>query len=446
MNVVLILVSIISLSAVLCIVLAITGSSKKKPKAQKFKGDSAAIKAYSKKLLHDPFNVEALIGLGKIYFNAGAYDKAFPLYQKLFAMTKTNLNINQMQVAQAYGVSAYKIQKFDCAKEAFKKVVVLDPRNYNGNYYLGKLFFDSGDYDNAVKFLKNATIADAESSAACEALGFALFETKRFHEALPYIRRAIDAKPQDKKLLFYFASALEQCTMDDKALKVFMHLRSDMEYGPQSCLFCGRLHDKMGQFELAMQDYGIALKIEGVKPDLKVEILYNLAQDYIRSHSISDALHYLQAIMSINPQYKDVPRLVATYGELSQNNNLQAYLMSGPSDFVVLCKKIVMGYYKNAYVKIVSVEVSSSNVDIQCSVETTRWTSNELFRFFRTSSVVGQLLVVDCYNKVKDSKFDKGYCVAAGTFSEESKKFVDGRPIDLFGKNELLKVLKRIKL
>lgn len=446
---ILILISVISLSIVLIIVLALMSGKKgssRSSKKTKFAGGTQAVKTYSKRLMHDPLNVEALEGLGRIYFQAEAFDKALPCYQKLFALMKTKYEIDQKKTAIAYGTCAYKMQKFDDAKVAFQKVIVLEQLNYTANYFLGRMNFDEKEYDKAIPFLKRAFQADAESGAACEALGYALFETKRYHESLSFIRRAIDKKPGDKKLLFYFACALEESTMDDKALKVFTHLRTDLEYGPVSCLYCGKLHDKMGQFEVAIQDYDIALKSETIKPETKVEVLYNMAQDYIRGHNVAKALTYLQQIMLINPQFKDTARLVSSYSELNSNNNLQAYLMSGPSDFVVLCKKIVTGYFKNAYVKIQSVEVSSANVDVLCTVETIRWTSTEFFRFFRTTSIVGQLLVVDCFNKVKDSKYDKGYCVTAGTFSEESKKFVDGRPIDLVDKEDLIKVLKRIKL
>lgn len=449
MNPILILVSIISLSIVLVIVLALMSgkrSSSKSSKNHKNLTGTQAVKTYSKRLLHDPLNVEALEGLGKVYFQAQAFDKALPCYQKLFALMKTKYEIDQKKTALAYGTCAYKMQKFDDARVAFQKVITLEQLNYTANYLIGKMHFESKDYEKAIPFLKRAFQADAESGATCEALGYALFETKRYHECLSFLRRAIDKKPGDKKLLFYFACALEESSMDDKALKIFLHIRTDPEYGPMSCLYCGKLHDKMGQYEVAVQDYDIALKIETIKSEVKVEILYNIAQDYIRGHNIAKALSYLQQIMLINSQFKDTARLVASYSELNSNNNLQAYLMSGPSDFVVLCKKIVTGYYKNAYVKIQSVEVSGANVDVTCTVETIRWTSTEFFRFFRTTSIVGQLLVVDCFNKVKDSKFDKGYCICAGTFSEESKKFVDGRPIDLVDKTELIKILKKIKL
>lgn len=449
MNVVLILVSVISLSIVFVIILALTSGSRGGPKEKKLsvpKNNAAAVKLYSKRLMHDPLNAEALEGLGEVYYAANMYDKACPLYQKLFALMKTNLSLDQKKIASRYGLCAYNCEKFDEARVAFQKIIVLDQMDFYANYYLGSMYYTDKDYDKAVNFLKRAVATDNTAANAVETLGYALFDAKRFRESLPYIRRAIDQKPQDKKLLYYFACGLEEASMDDKAIKVFLHLRSDPEFGPPSCLFCGKLHDKTGQFQLAIQDYEIALKSELIKPETKVEVLYNIAQDYIRAHNISKALGYLQQIMLINPQYKDTARLVATYGELNQNNNLQLYLMSAPSDFVELCKKIVTNFYKNCYVKVVAVEVSSANVDVQCSVETTRWTSTEFFRFFRTASMVGQLLVVDCYNKVKDSKFDKGYCVSAGSFSEESKKFIDGRPIDLIDKAELIKVLKRIKL
>ena len=46
---------------------------------------------------------------------------------------------------------------------------------------------------------------------------------------------------------------------------------------------------------------------------------------------------------------------------------------------------------------------------------------------------------------MRDIKCDKGICISAGIFTEEAKKYVEGRPIDLIEKAKLVSVLKKIE-
>ena len=120
--------------------------------------------------------------------------------------------------------------------------------------------------------------------------------------------------------------------------------------------------------------------------------------------------------------------------------------MSGSSDFVALCRKFVSAYYHDAFVKIEDIAVNSDSVDVLCSVETSRWEDNELFRFFRSTGAVGELYVRDFHSKMRDTKVDRGFCLTAGTYSAEAQKYVEGRPIDLIEKQKLIAVLKKIDM
>jgi hypothetical protein len=57
---------------------------------------------------------------------------------------------------------------------------------------------------------------------------------------------------------------------------------------------------------------------------------------------------------------------------------------------------------------------------------------------------VGELSVRDFHARVKDLKAGKGYCITAGVFSEEAKRFVEARLIDLIEKQALMQTLNSI--
>ncbi|MBP5792568.1 MAG: restriction endonuclease, partial [Spirochaetaceae bacterium] len=129
-----------------------------------------------------------------------------------------------------------------------------------------------------------------------------------------------------------------------------------------------------------------------------------------------------------------------------QNKNLQTYLIANQSDFILLCKQIVSSYFEKSISRILDITPSNDNTEILAEIDTSKWTDVVLFRFHRTSSIVGELYVRDFHEKIRDTKAGRGICFTAGTFSEESRKFIDGRPIDLIEREELKKFLSNIKV
>ena len=67
-----------------------------------------------------------------------------------------------------------------------------------------------------------------------------------------------------------------------------------------------------------------------------------------------------------------------------------------------------------------------------------------LFRFFRTTGATGEIYVREFHGHMSDVKAARGFCISAGTFTEEARKYIEGRPIDLIEKNDLTKILKQI--
>ena len=177
-----------------------------------------------------------------------------------------------------------------------------------------------------------------------------------------------------------------------------------------------------------------------------MEIQYNLARCYFEKNMIQQGLGLLVQIRQINANYKDVNSLVSRYQELSQNKNLQIYLSSNSSDFVTLCRKFIATKYKGSTIKIESIDVDPMYTDILAEVYTAKWEDVALFRFFRTSGVTGEMYVREFHGHMQDVKANRGFCITAGTFSEEGHKYTEGRSLDLIEKTDLTKVLKQISI
>lgn len=438
-----ILISVVILFFVLTIVLFF---ATRKKGGKKQKGRSQIIREANRKLAQDSHNPDGLIPLGELYFAERAWDKAFPLYETMVTIAPAHREIDPGKSALRYGICALKLDKLQEALRGLTAANNMIKNDFDSNYYLGMVLYKLKEYENASRFLKKAQIINPEAPNLQTPYGLSLFYAKHYKESLPYLKRSLNDNPENKEVLFAMAMAMSESGFGDKAMKIFTHLRADPKFGAKASLEVGMMHAKANQHDKAIQDFEIGLKHEGTPPELTVELRYRLATSCFASKLIQKGLQSLNVITGINPNFKDVPQLIARYSELSQNTNLQIYLMSTSSDFVALCRKMVVVFYKNAISKIQDIEVTQEYVEIVMHLDFARSEEIHIFRFYRTQGTVSDLHVRELHSKVSDTKADKGICFTAGLFSDEAKRFAEGRPIDLMDKAALIKLLKKVDM
>ncbi|MBO4437833.1 MAG: tetratricopeptide repeat protein [Spirochaetaceae bacterium] len=440
-----IIISIIVIGLAFLLVMSFLSEQKKANKPEKKRDRQSIMREANRKLAQDPHNPQALKMLADLYFSEAAWDKAFPLYNLMIDISAAHAEIDPVATGLRYGICAIKMNK---AADAFKGLVLahkFEVNNAEVNYYLGQAFYYSGDYEKASPLFKRTLIVYPTNMEVYRFLGLSLEKGKKYKESLAYLKQSIDNNPEDKEVLFSLAEAFAETNAIERSVKIFTHLRSDPTYGPKSCLQVGILHSNTNSLEKALQDFEIGLKHENVPADIAAEMRYRMAQVYLKMQSISEALNLLKQIQDITPDYKDTKSLILQYQELNQNKNLQTYLIANQSDFILLCKQIVSAYFEKSITRILDITPSNDNTEILAEIDTSKWTDVVLFRFYRTSSIVGELYVRDFHEKIRDTKAGRGICFTAGTFSEESRKFIDGRPIDLIEREELKKFLSGIK-
>ena len=260
-----------------------------------------------------------------------------------------------------------------------------------------------------------------------------------------FIRKAIDLAPDDKESLYTLAECYYEANQTDQALRIFSHLRPDPMMGPSACLLSGAIHVETRRNDLAIIDYEMGLKHQNIKPDILVELRYNLATTLIKQNEIGKALSYLKLLQEDNPSYKDVGVLISKYQELNANKNLQIFLMASSADFVALCRKVVMIYFPRAKVKITNISVHKNEwADILAEVHTAKWADMIMFRFIRTQGSIGELIVRDFNSHLKEAKASKGVCITVGAFTEEAKRYTEARLIDLIEKERFSVILNTV--
>lgn len=436
-------VLIVAFALVLISLLNRTPGGKGK-KREKRKDRGTIIREASRRLASNPRDPEGLSAMGNIHYQDQDWEKAYPIYEILVDLAPGHPKLDEFESSLRFGVAAVKTNRLQEAIKGFLLARKLKPNHFEVNYNLGYICYLQKEYEKAVPFLRQALITDPDNVLAQRYMGFSLHRTHRYRDALAYLKKAIDLQPDDKESLFAMAECLFESGAVDRSLKIFSHLRPDPVLGPQSALYSGAIHAQMNQHDKAALDFEIGLKHENIPKEIANELMYKMAVTLIKIQDISRALATLKDLQKLTPGYKDVPTLILRYQELNQNKNLQTYLMSVQSDFVTLCRKIVVQFYPGAKVKITDISVFADYTDIVSEIDTPKWSDIVIFRFFRSQGSVGELLLRDFHARIKDLKAGKGICMTAGQFSDESRRFTEGRPIDLYDKEHLNRILNAV--
>lgn len=408
------------------------------------KGKSALVKEAEKKLVKDPHNIPALETIGEIYYQDKNWEKVWGVYKTLYDLSAAHIEIDVAKSTLRMGLSAFYQNRIEDAVNVLMVTIKKDPDNFEANLVLGKVLLQKNIIDKAAYCLKKAKTLMPENNEVNALLGKCLFKMQKYRESLQFIKQALEESPDNKELLYDMAVAMSECGLSEKALKVFIHLRPDPEFGPLSCLEAGKMHERVKDFQNAIKDYEIALRHQNMNEQLAIQIKYRLGNTYIAMNNISQGLVYLKQVQMMKAGYKDTDSLVSRYAELNQNKNLKIYLLSGTSDFVALCRKLISVFFKESFVKIEDIQVTSGFVEIVCNAENVKWESKQIFRFYRTQNIIGDLYIREFHGKIRDTKCDNGVCVTVGSFSESAHRFVEGRPLTLVEKDELTKMLKKI--
>jgi len=443
MNILIVLIALVAVSLT-TVLLVIFGSNKKETNVSHKKNRDLIIKNATKKLSQDPHSCSGLIPLANLYFEEHNWAKAFPLYKTLIDIAVIHSEINLAESALRYGICAVKLNKGEEAFKGLAQAQKMDPDTFEVNYYLGLSLYLEKKYDKSIYFFKKARAIKPEALEVYDKTGLAMYYAKMYKQALPYLKRGLDINPENKELLYYLASAMNKTGSGDRAIKIFMHLRPDPKFGADSCLAASILHSGNSDIDKAIADLQIGLKHKNAPLETQLLIRYNLGQCYLKKGDLSSALKAFAEIQTMSSNYKDVSVLISRYQELNQNKKLQTYLIGGSTDYISICRQIVSIYYKGSHVKVIAIESKNNMVEIQTEIETSKWEDVVVFRFGRGTGVVGELFVREFHGVIKDFRAGRGVFITAGKFSEEAKKFAEGRPIDLIEKEALLKLLSKV--
>ncbi len=141
----------------------------------------------------------------------------------------------------------------DKAEEAYQRVLNASPDSKHALASLAELYFDQGDYDQAIELLSR--IPEGEMDARLLGmLAYAYSQERDFDHALSVYEKALEGQPDNQEIRRYYADALAGAGRYAAArTELERILKAEPDDGP-TYLRLGRLDRQVGKFDEARQE------------------------------------------------------------------------------------------------------------------------------------------------------------------------------------------------
>eukprot|EP00898_Chlorokybus_atmophyticus_P000631 jgi/Chlat1/1569/Chrsp123S01830 len=164
-----------------------------------------------------------------------------------------------------------------CANEDFEKGLAcyraalrIDARHYNAWYGLGTIFYRQEKFELAEYHFRRALDINPQSSVLHCYLGMALHALQRNEEALAMLEKAIGADGRNPLARYERAGVLASEERYADALEDLQALKDTVPREPNVHFLMGKIYKRMGDVEMAMVHYSIALDLKPSSTDVNL--------------------------------------------------------------------------------------------------------------------------------------------------------------------------------
>jgi tetratricopeptide (TPR) repeat protein len=262
----------------------------------------------------DPKFQAAYLALARLYVSTNKYQQALDKLTALAA--KTDSVTALMQLGQIH----FTLKQFDAAREAYEKLLAIDPKYAPALNNLAYLYCENlGRLDKAYEIAKQARDLAPADPIAADTLGWVLFKRGDYRDALDLLEESAEKQPENPEVQYHLGmthSMLGEEDLARLALQRAVTSPADFPAKPEA------------RARLAMLEIDGATASAAIRADLESQLAaqpndpvarVKLAEIQQHNGSADQAAINFQAALQINPRS---PRILL---ELAQ-------LYSGPLD------------------------------------------------------------------------------------------------------------------
>ncbi|MDP8262942.1 MAG: tetratricopeptide repeat protein [Candidatus Ancaeobacter aquaticus] len=201
--------------------------------------------------------VDAYYNLGYIYAKAGQHDDAIDLYRKTIEIAP-----NYAEAHYSLGIVYYYFK--DMVPEAeheFKEALRLRPNYEQAHFFLGNIYGGQGKYDEAIKEFKIALEINPKYAEVHFFLGNILGGQGKFEEAIDEFQMALMSNPNDAEIHYKLGVIYDKMGVQDEAIKEFRTVLTLSPKHVEANNNLGFIYAKQGNYDEAIFEFKRALEV-----------------------------------------------------------------------------------------------------------------------------------------------------------------------------------------
>ena len=263
--------------------------------------DTEAKNLMSKAQAMDPDNELYVRGLGDVYRAMKVWAMAIRYYKQALAMDPNSPNAAHTHYM--LGKLQFDSRDFDASVEEYKKAVTLDPTIADAWFQQGYILHLAKQWVRAEEPLRRSLELKPDNFEANFCLAEALNHTRRIKMAVPYYQKALALDPDHKKAVECYpglASGLVALGEYDKAVNAYnVAIAQDPEnFDLVYALAWTQSQAEIGDYDNAVINLKKAIQLDpsSEKPHIQIAIVYFDLEKY------ADAVPHLEKAIGLNPK------------------------------------------------------------------------------------------------------------------------------------------------
>ncbi|MEK6793482.1 MAG: tetratricopeptide repeat protein [Spirochaetota bacterium] len=389
--------------------------------------------------------------LGDCHSGADNLAMAIVEYRAALRDTKSESLQFEVKLRKKLGKVLLTLNKTEDALKEYLILAKVDPNSHEPYFFIGKIYYESSNYDNACGYLAKAIEINPQFGESFMYLGLAKFNSGKEVEALDFLIKALKFDPKNPLLHYHLGKLYRNGKDYLKALEEFELALRDNDLKRKAFLERGLCFIEIGNYLKAIVE--LERGLAGLPGDDNVSIAtrYALAKCFEETRDLISAIEQWEKINAIRAGYLDVAEKLTTYASLRHDDAMKDYLTASNNRFEELVRKLVavMGF------KILDMrfEMNGDAVINATEADEVKWRNakllNRIIRIRRETQKVQEPEIRQILDIAKKNNISRAVFISPAKFSDQALAFATSRPIDLIdgsGLQSLLKKAQQVKL
>lgn len=411
-------------------------------------GKSSTVARMAKQILSkEPKSSEAHYILGQAYLMENKPELALMEFKTVNQIGNFGGLVPEKEFREKIGSLFERYGQPEEALKEYLLLIKLEPNNPEYYYSAGTLFEARDKSEKAANYYRKTLQLDPRHSDAHFKLGELLYRNKKPVEAKKELELAINLNPENYRAYYYLGKLLKDNHDYVSALHALEKAQRDPEFKVKALIERGVSYIGTQSYDSAIAELDRAVKAsDNPASNEALYAKYFLAACFEKKRNIDRAMDLWEEIYSQKKNFRDVAEKLSQYQDLRTDDRVKDYLTAPMDDFYEICKSLTGAL--NLTIRDISDTPNGCQV-IAVDADTKMRNQRKiprLIRYLRVAEMIPESTVRSLHEEMKTMNIPRGVLFSSSNFSRKAAEFAETRPIDLYNKDHLQKLLKKIKL